>query len=292
MKVLLTGISGYIGSRLVERLLAAGHQVCALARHPRRVEGRMGLQLVQGDLLDIQSLEKIPNDIDAAYYLVHSMKDSGEQFPEMEAASAKNFQERIGKTRAKQIVYLSGLSNVEHLSKHLASRKNVDAILRQGKVPVTTLMAGIIIGSESASFRIIRDLVEKLPVMIAPRWVKSLTQPIALEDVLDYLVLVLGNAQCIGKHFEIGGPEVFSYKELLLQFAQIRGLRRWIISVPVLTPKLSSYWLYFITKVDLSLAMSLVGSLKNNAVCKENRIRELFPKRLISFRTAVRQALE
>lgn len=288
MKILLTGASGYVGSRLLPELLAKGHQVYTLVRDPHRLKHP---DQVQGDLLDKASLNAIPEDIEAAYYLVHSMKDSASQFSELEAKAAQNFQERLSQTKAKQIIYLSGLSNEPNLSTHLSSRKRVDEILRSGKVPVTTLMAGIIIGAESASFQIIRDLTKKLPIMIAPRWVNSLTQPIAIDDVIEYLILVLNHPDCLGQHFEIGGPDVLSYKELLLEFAKITGKKRIIITVPLLTPKLSSYWLYFITKVSLPLASSLVGSLKNNAICKDHRIQTLFPKKLLSFQEAVLQAL-
>lgn len=296
MKILLTGANGYIGVRLMLRLLEAGHEIYALVRSEKRIEipnrfaGRV--HVLEADLLKADSLIKIPVEIDAAYYLVHSMGTSPEKFTALEAESAENFTRRLSDTNAKQVIYLSGLVNDEHLSKHLLSRKHVEEILRMGTVPVTTLMAGIIIGAGSASFEIIRDLVEKLPVMVAPKWVKNLTQPIAIRDVLDYLVLVLGHPECIGERFEIGGPDVLNYKELLLEFARIRGLKRWILTVPVLTPKLSSYWLYFITSASFPLSRSLVQSLKNNAICKEHRIEEIFPKRLLSFEEAVRRAFE
>ncbi len=248
------------------------------------------MKIIEGDLLDLSSLSQIPDEIDAAYYLVHSMSSS-ELFAELEAASAKNFVERLKETKAKQIIYLSGLANEIELSRHLASRKRVGEILKEGQIPVTILMAGIIIGSGSASFEIIRDLVEKLPVMIAPKWLKQLTQPIAIRDVLAYLMLVLANPSCIGQTFEIGGPDVMSYKELLLKFAKIRGLKRKIFTVPVLTPRLSSYWLFFVTRTSFSLARFLVESLINNAVCKENRIQKLFPRKLLTYEEAVQFAL-
>jgi hypothetical protein len=159
--------------------------------------------------------------------------------------------------------------------------------LQNGKIPVTMLMAGIIIGQGSASFEIIRDLAEKLPIMITPKWLNNLTQPIAIRDVLDYLIAVLHHPKCIGKAFEIGGPDILSYKELLLRFSKIRGLKRKIFTVPVLTPHLSSYWLYFVTSTNYSLARFLVESLMNNAICKENKIREIFPKTLLTYEEAV-----
>lgn len=290
MKILLTGANGYIGTRLLPRLAEEGHEIYALVRSRRRIEVlekfRSKLHIIEADLLNPSSLSQIPDDIDAAYYLVHSMSYS-QKFSELEAASAQNFSNRLNQTKARQIIYLSGLSNEAHLSRHLTSRKRVGEILREGKIPVTILMAGIIIGSGSASFEIIRDLVEKLPIMIAPKWLKQLTQPIAVRDVLNYLTLVLGDPRCLGQSFEIGGPDVMSYKELLLNYAKIRGLKRTIITVPVLTPRLSSYWLYFVTSTSFSLARFLVESLINNAVCKENRILELFPRKLLTYEQAL-----
>lgn len=293
MKILLTGANGYIGSHLLPRLVEDGHEIYALVRSRSRIEipekFQTQIHIIEADLLNPSSLLKIPSDIDAAYYLVHSMSYS-QKFSELEATSAKNFAERLENTQAKQIIYLSGLSNEAHLSRHLTSRKRVGEILREGKIPVTILMAGIVIGSGSASFEIIRDLVEKLPIMIAPKWIKQLTQPIAIRDVLTYLTLVLGNPACFGQSFEIGGPDVMSYKDLLLNFAKMRGLKRKIITVPVLTPRLSSYWLFFVTSTSFSLARFLVESLINNAVCKENRIQKLFPRKLLSYEEAVQLA--
>ncbi len=293
MKILLTGANGYIGTRLLPRLVEEGHEIYALVRSRSRIEipekFQSQLHVIEADLLDPSSLLKIPDDIDVAYYLVHSMSYS-QKFSELEAASAKNFVSRLENTQAKQIIYLSGLSNEAHLSRHLTSRKRVGEILREGKVSVTILMAGIIIGSGSASFEIIRDLVEKLPIMIAPKWLNQFTQPIAISDVLAYLTLVLGNPACFGQSFEIGGPDVMSYKDLLLNFAKMRGLKRKIFTVPVLTPRLSSYWLFFVTSISISLARFLVESLINNAVCKENRIQTLFPRKLLSYEEALQLA--
>lgn len=293
MKILLTGANGYIGTHLLPRLVDDGHEIYALVRSRFRIEipekFQSQVHIIEADLLNPSSLLKIPTDIDAAYYLVHSMSYS-QKFSELEAASAKNFVSRLENTQAKQIIYLSGLSNEANLSRHLTSRKRVGEILKTGKVPVTILMAGIIIGSGSASFEIIRDLVEKLPIMVAPKWIKQLTQPIAVHDVLTYLTLVLGNPACFGQSFEIGGPDVMSYKDLLLNFAKMRGLKRKIFTVPVLTPRLSSYWLFFVTSTSFSLARFLVDSLINNAVCKENRIQKLFPRKLLSYEEALKLA--
>jgi len=293
VKILLTGANGYIGTRLLPRLAEAKHEIYILVRSKLRIElpekFKDQIHIIEADLLDLKSLNQIPEDIDAAYYLVHSMSDS-KKFAKLERQSAKNFKNRIEKTQAKQIIYLSGLVNDEHLSTHLSSRKKVGEILKTGKVPVTILMTGIIIGSGSASFEIIRDLVEKLPIMVAPKWVHYLIQPISIRDVLEYLILVLNHPDCLNQSFEIGGPDVMSYKELLLKFAEIRKLKRLILTVPVLTPRLSSYWLFFITSTNFSLARSLVDSLINHAVCKEQRILKIFPKNLLSYEDAVRLA--
>jgi len=289
MKILLTGANGYIGSRLLPRLLEQRHHVTALVRSPARFDAPKSVERLKGDLLDPPGF---PTDLDAAYYLVHSMSDSAKSFQEIEEQCAVNFVRRIEKTSAKQVIYLTGFSSAQKLSRHLASRKRVGEILRQGKVPVTALQAGIIIGSGSASFEIIRDLVEKLPVMVAPKWVKNRTQPISIANALDYLTAVLGNSKCIGRSFDIGGPDVLTYKDLLLGFARIRGLRRWIITVPVLTPRLSSYWLYFVTSANFSLARSLVESLESDSVCQENSICEIVSLKLMTYEEAVRRAFE
>lgn len=293
MKILLTGANGYIGTRLLPRLVEDGHEIYAVVRSRVRIEipekFQSQIHILEADLLSPTSLLSIPNDIDVAYYLVHSMSYA-QKFSELEAASAKNFAERLKNTKAKQIIYLSGLANEVQLSSHLTSRKKVGEILQEGAVPVTILMAGIIIGPGSASFEIIRDLVEKLPIMIAPKWLKQQTQPIAVHDVLTYLTLVLGNPASFGQSFEIGGPTVMNYKELLLNFAKMRGLKRNIITVPLLTPRLSSYWLFFVTSTSFSLARFLVESLINNAVCKENRIQKIFPRKLLSYEEALQRA--
>lgn len=290
MKILLTGANGYIGSRLLPRLAEDGHEIYALVRSRFRIKipkkFQSNVHIIEADLLNPSSLSKIPMDIDAAYYLIHSMSYS-QKFSELEARSAKNFITQMEHTTAKQIIYLSGLCNEPHLSTHLSSRKKVGEILCTGKIPITILMAGIIIGSGSASFEIIRDLVEKLPIMIAPKWLNKLTQPIAVSDVLTYLTFVLGTTTCFNQSFEIGGPDVMSYKELLLNFAKMRGLKRKIYTVPVLTPRLSSYWLFFITSTSFSLAHFLVESLINNAVCKENLIQKLCPIKLLSYKEAL-----
>jgi len=296
MKILLTGANGYIGQRLLPLLVEAGHKVIAMVRSARRLEVplhcREHVQIVQGDLLDFENIEKIPKDIEAAYYLVHSLTQKKGHLVDLEQKAANNFLKLLKPTSARQIIYLSGLVSDKNLSPHLQSRKYVDKLLRAGPIPVTTLRAGIILGSGSASFEIMRDLVEKLPIMVAPRWVKNKCQPIGIFDVLEYLISVLNHPKCLGEAFDIGGPDVLSYRQMLLAFAKIRGLRRYIIDVPVLTPRLSSYWLYFVTSTNFNLARSLVESLRNNAICQDHRIKKIIPKKCFSFEEALKRTLQ
>ncbi|MCB1109356.1 MAG: SDR family oxidoreductase [Chlamydiia bacterium] len=293
MKVLLTGANGYVGTRLLELLAEKGHEVVALARVPESVHipERIAKQVtvVQGDLL--QGV-KLPPDIDAAYYLVHSMCRHLEDFDQKDRKAATQFVQALTQTRCKQLIYLTGLITTQNLSKHLASRLEVEKILKSGSVPVTVFRAGIIIGSGSASFEIIRDLVEKLPIMVAPKWVKTRCQPIAVRDVLFYLAEALGHQKCIGKTFDIGGPDILTYKEMLLEFARVRKLRRLILVVPVLTPKLSSLWLIFVTSTNYFLARSLVDSMTIDAVCQENHVQEILPRTCLSYREAIEKAFE
>lgn len=295
MKILLTGANGYIGKQLLSVLVnQERHRIVAFVRSKARLkipeQLKNYVEVIDGDLTDEQSLDKIPRDIDAAYYLVHSMSASSSGFQKLEELSARNFSDWIKGTQAKQVIYLSGLANDQDLSPHFQSRLKVEEILAESHIPLTLLRAGIIIGSGSASFEIIRDLVEKLPVMVAPKWVSNRCQPIAIRDVLFYLVGVLNHPRCLNQTFEIGGPDQLNYKEMLLQFAEVRKLKRWIFTVPVLTPRLSSYWLYFVTSTNFSLAKSLVDSLKNEAVCKESRIQEILPRDCLTYKEAIAKA--
>lgn len=278
MKVLLTGATGYIGKRLLPVLVEAGHHVVCCVRDEKRFNPpeslKSNISVIEADLLEADSLIQIPNDIDGAYYLVHSMSSS-DDYAKLEEDSANNFKEALSKTNVKHVIYLSGIVNEDELSKHLSSRKNVEDILATGAYHFTTLRAGIIIGSGSASFEIIRDLVEKLPLMITPKWLKTKCQPIGIVDVIQFLSLSLFNEKTYDQHFDIGGPDILSYKEMLLQFATCRNLKRKIIIVPVMTPKLSSYWLYFVTSTSYKLAKSLVNSMKVEVVCSDNRINSI-----------------
>lgn len=294
MKILLTGATGYIAQRLLPELLSSGHEVICCVRDKKRFDDKKyqssSISVLEIDFLKQDTLQFIPDDVDAAYYLIHSMSTSSGDFEKMEEISARNFAGRIQKTNCRQVIYLSGIVNEEKLSKHLTSRKNVETILSSCSFPLTTLRAGIIIGSGSASFEIIRDLVEKLPVMIAPKWLNTVSQPIAIRNVIEFLSGVLLKAETYNKSYDIGGPDIMTYKQMLLSFAKVRGLRRRIGIVPVMTPKLSSYWLYFITSTSYSLAQNLVDSMKVEVVCKENNLKDILGIVPVSYEDAIREA--
>ncbi|RYD80699.1 MAG: SDR family oxidoreductase [Sphingobacteriales bacterium] len=296
MKILLTGANGYIGTRLLPLLLEEKHEIVCLVRDKRRFAMQSDLSeqvtIISGDLLEQESLSDIPNDIDAAYYLVHSMSSSGSEFDEMERKSSENFSLAIGKTNCKQIIYLTGIANDEHLSKHLGSRLAVEKELKSSGVGCTILRAAIIIGSGSASFEIIRDLTEKIPVMVTPKWVNTRCQPIGIRDVLAYLIGVLHNEKAYNQTFDIGGPDILTYKEMMFGYAKERGLKRWIFTVPVLTPRLSSLWLNMITPVPYSLARSLVDSMKNEVICKDERIKTVVPRTCLTYAESLHLAFE
>ncbi len=295
MKVLLTGATGYIGKRLLPVLVEKGFEVVCSVRDKNKFNPEKSveekIEIIENDLTNKDSLINIPDDIEIAYYLVHSMSKS-KNYDELEKQSAVNFRECLNKTKIKQVIYLSGIVNAQTLSKHLKSRKNVELELAKGKYALTTLRAGIIIGSGSASFEIIRDLVEKLPIMIAPKWLKTKCQPVAITDVIKILTGVLNNKKTFNKSFDIAGEEVLTYKEMLMNFANVRGLRRMIWTIPVMTPKLSSYWLYFVTSTSYKLATSLVDSMKIEVVANNNEINELLGIRPVSYRESIRRAFE
>ncbi|MBL0084314.1 MAG: SDR family oxidoreductase [Saprospiraceae bacterium] len=293
MKILLTGSSGYIGKRLLPLLVESGHDVICCVRDIKRFTPPASLasriSIIQLDLLDRASLDAIPKDIDGAYYLVHSMSSSSD-YQKLELDSAINFRDALLQTKVQHVVYLSGIVNEVTLSKHLSSRKNVEAALRKGQYHLTTLRAGIIIGSGSASFEIMRDLVEKLPIMIAPKWLNTKCQPIAIADVLTLLIKTIFNSKTYDQDFDIGGPDVLSYKEMLLEFGRVRNLKRYIFTIPFMTPKLSSYWLYFVTSTSYKLAIALVNSMKVEVVCRNNKIHEILGVKPITYHEALKRA--
>ncbi len=296
MKILLTGVTGYIAQRLLPVLLENGHEVICCVRDKNRFNNKFNtisnIKVIEADFLKKESLQIIPNDIDVAYYLIHSMSTQSGDFESMEEICATNFKNCIEKTNAKQVIYLSGISNSEDLSKHLSSRKNVESVLSGSKFALTTLKAGIIVGSGSASFEIIRDLVEKLPFMITPRWLKTKCQPIAIRNVVEFLIGVIGRPETYNQSYDIGGPDILSYKEMLMRFAKIRKLKRRILIVPIMTPKLSSYWLYFVTSTSYALAQNLVNSMKVEVICKPNNLADLLGIKYIDYDTSIKLAFD
>ena len=295
MRILVTGANGYIGSHLVPRLLSEGHQVTCVVREPKRFAlaelSLANLDIVQADFLDEVSLRTLPRQVDVAFYLVHSMGAVGDDFSALERKSAQNFAAFAQTSHLQQIIYLSGIANDPNLSKHLQSRLQVEKILADSGVPLTVLRAAMIIGSGSASFQILSDLVEKLPFMVTPKWVHTRNQPIALQDVLFYLQAAILHKPLMGRSFDIGGPEIVSYKDFMLAYAKARGLRRLIVDVPFFSPRLSSYWLYFITSTSFPLAKSLVDSMKNEVVKGDDVIDRLLPHNCLNLEQALRRAL-
>jgi uncharacterized protein YbjT (DUF2867 family) len=296
MRILLTGATGYIAQRLLPVLLEQEHEVICCLRDKNRFNAESfpssKLSVIEVDFLKPDTLLNIPKDIDVAYYLIHSMSSTTGDFTSMESKAAENFMEGIALTNAKQIIYLSGIVNEKQLSKHLRSRQNVENILSSGRIPLTTLRAGIIVGSGSASFEIIRDLVEKLPIMIAPRWLNTKCQPIAIRNVIEFLAGVLSRVETFNHSYDIGAPDILSYKQMLLQFAEVRGLKRRVYVVPVMTPRLSSYWLYFVTSTSFVLAKNLVDSMKVEVVCRPNNLAEMLGIELIPYKKAIAMAFD
>lgn len=294
-RVLVTGATGYIGGRLVPHLLAAGYRVRCLARDPVRLQGRPWLgqvEVVAGDCLQADTLPAALAGVDAAFYLVHSMA-AGRQFEQRDLVAARHFGQAARAAGVRRIIYLGGLGEASPaLSKHLRSRQETGHALRESGVPVTEFRAAVIVGSGSLSFEIIRYLTERLPVMICPRWVYTRAQPIAIRDVLDYLVAALETPDSAGCVLEIGGADVLTYGDMLRGYARVRGLRRWLIPVPVLTPRLSSYWVHLVTPVPAAIAQPLIEGLRNDVVVRDHSARRLFPHiRPMGYEAAVRHAL-
>ena len=294
MKILLTGANGYVGKRLLPELLNLNHEIICCVRDKNRLgldENTLSkITIWEVDFLDDPTFENIPKDIDVAYYLIHSMSSSTKNFDVMEANSALHFNQYMNEIGVKQVVFLSGIINDSHLSKHLQSRSNVEHILYKGNFKLTVLRAGIIVGSGSSSFEIIRDLCEKLPIMITPKWVLTKSQPIAIRDVMQYLIGVMLREDCYNDSFDIGGPNIITYKQMMLLYAKTRGIKLWIYTFPIMTAKLSSYWLYFVTSTSYKLAVNLVDSMKMEVVCKDNRLQQLLGIKPISYVDAIKLA--
>jgi uncharacterized protein YbjT (DUF2867 family) len=297
MKILLTGATGYIGKRLLPVLIEQEHEVVCCVRDKNRfpTEGiykHPNVYLFEVDFLKEIFVADSVRDIDAAYYLIHSMSSNVKDFSSLEEISANNFIKLVKQTSIKQIIYLGGITNEQKLSKHLASRKKVEEILSKSGISLTSIKAGIIVGSGSASFEIIRDLVEKLPMMITPKWLNTKHQPIAIRNILEFLTGVLLKPETFNKSYDVGGPDILSYKEMLLQLAEVRGLKRFIYTVPIMTPRLSSYWLYFVTSTSYMLAINLVNSMKVEVVAKDNELEKMLGIKPMSYKEAVQLAFQ
>jgi len=297
-RVAIAGASGYIGGRLTRRLLELGYVVRCLARHPGKILGRewgnhSQVEVRQTDLADETSLTQALEGCEAAFYLVHSMTSAGGHYAAKDRDLALHFARAAQQAGVGRIIYLGGLGETgPDLSEHLASRREVEAALASAGVPVTVFRAAMIIGSGSASFEILRYLVERLPVMITPKWVSTPCQPIAVRNVVEYLAGALAAPATTGGTFDIGGPEALRYRDILNIMAEELGLRRrWIVPVPVLTPRLSSYWIHLVTPLSHDIARPLAEGLKNPVVCRENRITEIIPQHLLNVREAIRGAL-
>ncbi|WP_339662464.1 SDR family oxidoreductase [uncultured Polaribacter sp.] len=296
MKILVTGATGYIGKRLIPLLLNDGHTIVCPVRDKKRAQNyykdQKNITLVEADFLSDASLESIPKDIDAAYYLIHSMSNSAKEFHVLEEKCAFNFKRFAENTTIKQVIYLSGITNDTKLSKHLLSRKNVETALASKKYALTTFKAGIIVGSGSSSFEIIRDIVEKLPFMITPKWLNTKTQPLSIRDVLSFLHKALDKKELYNTSYDIFGPEIMTYKTMLLQFAEVRKLKRWIVTIPVMTPGLSSYWLYFVTSTSYKLARTLVNSMGVEVIGNKSDINKILDINPMSYKEAVELAFK
>lgn len=297
--VFVTGATGYIGTRLVPRLLDAGYPVRCLARSPRKLAGRPWasdprVTIVEGDLARPAALVDQMRGCRAAYYLVHTMISAGGDYAALDRQLAHDFARAAADAGLERIVYLGGLGETgPDLSEHLASRCEVGEILQQGAVPATVLRAAMIIGSGSASFEILRYLVERLPIMVTPKWVSTECQPIAVRNVLHYLVACLSAPDAAGRTLDIGGPDVLSYRDLMRIMAEERGLpRRIVMPVPVLTPRLSSLWIHLVTPLGSDIARPLAEGLRNRVVCRNDDAARLMPQELLGVREAIRAALE
>ncbi|TMT85230.1 NAD-dependent epimerase/dehydratase family protein [Haloterrigena sp. H1] len=293
MRVLVTGATGFVGQRLVAALLAeTAHDVTVLVRDAASYEPPDGVTVVEGDVLEPGSFEAALADADVAYYLIHAMGASGD-FAERDRRAARNFERAASDAGVERVIYLSGLgSEGDALSSHLASRREVETLLRAGSADVTVLRAAIIIGDGSASFRLVRQLATRLPVMVTPQWVDTDSQPIAIDDVIAYCLAVLERPETAGETYEIGGPDVLTYREMLLATAEIAtGRRPMIISVPVLSPRLSAHWVGLVTDVPREVAYPLIEGVRNRVVVTDDRLERLVDLELTPFDVAVRRAV-
>jgi uncharacterized protein YbjT (DUF2867 family) len=288
--VLVTGATGFVGARLVPELIARGHSVKAMTRNPDEYDGPG--TAVYGDVHDPGTLAEALAGVDVAVYLVHSLDD--DDFERKDGAAARGFGLAAAATGVGQIVYLGGLGEEDgHLSAHLRSRREVERLLSESGVPVTVLRAAIVVGAGGISWEITRQLVKNLPAMVVPKWASTLSQPIGIDDVVRYLAGVVGNDEAIGRVFEIGGSDRVSYVEMLQQAAEVmNGHRLPVVTVPVLTPQLSSRWIGFVTDVDSTTGRNLIDSMSTEVVVHDHSIKEVVPGEPVSYREAVRRAVE
>jgi len=279
MKILITGATGYVGGQLLPKLMESGHEVRCMVRDASRLSRPLGgSPIVEADALHPGSLPAALQGIEVAYYLIHSMGGGPAGFEERDRRAARNFAAAAKQAGVQRIIYLGGLtSQTSPISLHLRSRQETGAVLREFGPAVTEFRAGIIVGNGSISFEIIRCLTERLPVMICPRWVMTRTQPIAIDDVLDYLVTALAVPDSAGEIVEIGGASIETYRSMMLTYARVRGLKRWLLRVPVLTPRLSSYWLNLVTPFPAAITRPLIEGLRTEVVCSSDRAAKLFP---------------
>jgi uncharacterized protein YbjT (DUF2867 family) len=292
---MVTGVTGYVGGRLVPRLLAAGYRVRCLVRDPARLQGRSWLdqvEVVQGDVLVPETLPAALQGVQVAYYLIHSMMSSTD-FHERDLVAARNFGEAARQVGVERVIYLGGLVDPHQaLSEHLDSRRQTGQVLREAGPPVTEFRAAAIIGSGSLSFEMVRYLTERVPVMICPSWVYTRTQPIAINDVLSYLLATLTVPESRDQIIEIGGADVLTYGDMMLGYARERGLRRWLLPVPVLTPRLSSHWVHWVTPIPAEIGRPLIEGLRNELIVRNDLARQLFPEiEPMDYQAAVRRAL-
>jgi uncharacterized protein YbjT (DUF2867 family) len=295
MNILVLGATGYVGGQLVPRLIERGHSVRCLVRDQSKVADKPWsnhVEITQGDVLKPETLAESMNDIDVVYYLIHSMGADEKDFESLDRKAATNVSREAAEAGASRIIYLGGLGRKEsETSPHLRSRHEVGEVLREGSVPLTEFRAAVIVGIGSISFEMIHYLVNRLPVMICPRWVYTRTQPIAITDVLKYLVESLDHPETADRVLDIGGPEIITYQDMMLTLAEVLGLKRLLIRVPVLTPRLSSYWVDLVTPIKASIARPLVEGLRSETVCENHDALDIFGFQPITFKDAVRQAM-